>query len=172
MVPKEKRALNHSKSAIIAKGPIERAARTRGLTLIELLVVIFIIGILAVVANFAYAEFIYRSQISQAVADIHKIEAKLLTYYAENVSFPPTLAEVQEENRLDPWNRPYQYWPITGDKTQKVRKDRNLHPINTDFDLGSLGRDGGTNLALTAKASQDDIIRANNGAFVGLASRY
>ena len=77
-----------------------------------------------------------------------------------------------EDNRLDPWKRPYEYWPITGDKNQKVRKDRNLHPLNTDFDLCSRGRDGNTNLALTAQASHDDIIRANDGKFVGLASKY
>lgn len=54
----------------------------------------------------------------------------------------------------------------------QARKDRNLVPINSDFDLYSVGRDGQTAPALTAKVSQDDIVRANNGGFVGLASDY
>jgi general secretion pathway protein G len=45
-------------------------------------------------------------------------------------------------------------------------------PINSDFDLYSVGRDGQSAPALTAKVSQDDIVRANNGGFVGLASDY
>jgi general secretion pathway protein G len=144
----------------------------RGMTIIELLIAASIISILAVIGVIGYQEFVYRGQVSQAAADICRIEMRLQRFFAENVAYPPTLAEIGENNRLDPWGNPYQYWPITGDKNQKVRKDKNLHPINTDFDLCSIGRDGVTNLALTAHASQDDIIRANNGRFVALASKY
>ena len=144
----------------------------KGFTLVELIIAAFIISVLATVGFIGYQEFHYRGQVSQAIADIRSIEGKLYTYYAENVSFPPTLAQVQEQNRVDPWNRPYQYWPITGQINQPVRKDRNLHPLNTDFDLGSVGKDGLTSLALTANASKDDIIRASNGKFVNLASKY
>jgi len=54
----------------------------------------------------------------------------------------------------------------------QARKDRNLVPINSDFDLYSVGRDGQSAPALTAKVSQDDVVRANNGGFVGLARDY
>lgn len=50
--------------------------------------------------------------------------------------------------------------------------DRSLHPLNSDFDLYSMGKDGNTAKPITAKISQDDIIRANDGGFVGLARRY
>ena len=62
-----------------------------------------------------------------------------------------------------------------GGKTKgggKARKDHFLHPINTDFDLYSMGPDGKSTAPLTAKISQDDIIRANDGGFVGLAAHY
>jgi general secretion pathway protein G len=144
----------------------------RGMTLFELLIAASIISTLAVIGFLGYQEFVYRAQISQAAADICRIDMRLQRFFAENVAYPATLAEIGENNRLDPWGNPYEYWPITGDKNQKVRKDKNLHPINTDFDLGSRGRDGITSLALTAQASQDDIVRANNGRFVGLASKY
>lgn len=55
---------------------------------------------------------------------------------------------------------------------QMPRKDRFLHPINSDYDLYSMGKDGRTTEALTAKMSHDDIIRANDGGFVGLASQF
>jgi general secretion pathway protein G len=38
--------------------------------------------------------------------------------------------------------------------------------------LYSAGADGKTVLPLTAKASQDDIIRANDGSFIGVAASY
>ena len=119
----------------------------KGMTLIELIIVAFIISTLAAIGYLGLQEFVYRGQISQAVGDICRIEMRLQRHFAENVAFPATLAEIGENNRLDPWGNPYQYWPITGDKNQKVRKDKNLHPINTDFDLCSMGRDGNTNFA-------------------------
>jgi general secretion pathway protein G len=45
-------------------------------------------------------------------------------------------------------------------------------PINSDFDLYSVGKDGQSQDPLTAPVSRDDIVRANNGRFVGLASTY
>ena len=53
-----------------------------------------------------------------------------------------------------------------------VRKDKNLNPLNTDFDLYSLGEDGASASPLTAKNSRDDIVRANNGAYIGLGEDY
>jgi general secretion pathway protein G len=45
-------------------------------------------------------------------------------------------------------------------------------PLNSTFDLYSKGRDGQSQPPLTATASQDDIVRATDGNYVGLASRY
>lgn len=53
-----------------------------------------------------------------------------------------------------------------------LRKDGKLNPLNTDFDLYSNGRDGDSKGPLSAKASRDDIVRANNGAFIGLGEDY
>jgi general secretion pathway protein G len=54
----------------------------------------------------------------------------------------------------------------------QARKDRFLVPINTDFDLYSVGRDGETAPPLAAAKSRDDVVRAANGAFIGLASKF
>ena len=45
-------------------------------------------------------------------------------------------------------------------------------PINTDYDLYSMGKDGQSAPALTAQKSRDDIIRANDGAYIGPAAGY
>ena len=52
------------------------------------------------------------------------------------------------------------------------RRDQYMFPLNTDYDLFSLGADGRTSVSLGAKVAQDDVIRANNGGFYGLASTY
>lgn len=54
----------------------------------------------------------------------------------------------------------------------KMRRDHFMVPVNTDFDLYSLGKDGKSVSPFTAAASQDDIVRANNGGYVGIVSEY
>jgi len=77
---------------------------------------------------------------------------------------------------LDPWGRPYVYLKFPPSKGKAppggARKDRFLVPINSAFDLYSLGKDGNSVAPLTAAASRDDVIVANDGGFVGLASNY
>ena len=75
----------------------------------------------------------------------------------------------------DPWGNPYQYLNLSDPKLKgkgQARKDHNLVPINSDFDLYSMGKDGASVSPLTAKASRDDIVRANNGRFIGRAKDY
>jgi general secretion pathway protein G len=54
----------------------------------------------------------------------------------------------------------------------KARKDRFLVPLNTDYDLYSDGPDGKTASPITAAPSQDDIIRASDGSYVGVAADF
>jgi general secretion pathway protein G len=52
------------------------------------------------------------------------------------------------------------------------RKDRFGVSLNTDFDLYSMGKDRSSTDSLATPSSYDDILRANDGAFVGLASDF
>ena len=52
------------------------------------------------------------------------------------------------------------------------RTDRFMYPLNEDYDLFSLGPNGRTAVSLGEAVGQDDVIRANNGAFFGVASDY
>jgi general secretion pathway protein G len=71
------------------------------------------------------------------------------------------LSQIPGGQQLDPWQQPLQYLNIENGGSNwhgKCRKDRNLNPLNTDYDLYSIGADGKTATPLTAKASQDDIV--------------
>jgi len=52
------------------------------------------------------------------------------------------------------------------------RRDRYMFPLNTDYDLFSLGPDGRTAASLGEPVGQDDVLRANNGGFFGTAAEY
>lgn len=59
------------------------------------------------------------------------------------------------------------------DRVEPVqRKDKFLFPLNSDYDLFSLGINGITKVALGHFESLDDVIRANDGGYFGLASHY
>jgi general secretion pathway protein G len=150
--------------------------RYRAFTLVELLIVSLIAGTLAAIALPTYTNYMVKARNNQAMADIREMESKIVGYQVEHGAPPNTLAQVGLSNSLDPWGKPYQYLRILGvDKNQikgKWRKDTFMVPINSDFDLYGMGRDGKSTAPLTAKESQDDIVRASNGGYVGLASEF
>jgi general secretion pathway protein G len=144
-----------------------------GFTLIELMVAIAIAGTLAAIAIPHYISYRERAKFASIIIDFKNIEKSVLLFSAENGRFPDTLLEAGLGNPVDPWGRPYVYYPMSNiPKGVKIRKDRSLHPLNTDFDLYSLGADGRSVAPLTAKHSRDDIIRANNGGFYGYGEDY
>jgi general secretion pathway protein G len=53
-----------------------------------------------------------------------------------------------------------------------AQKDRFLVPINSDFDIYSMGKDKDTVAPLNPPKSHDDIIRASDGGFYGLAKNF
>jgi len=115
---------------------------------------------------------------------------------------PTSLAEVGAAEMLDPWGNPYQYLKLLGELPAGMsghgaelppvaapggggpaggggqpaialaRKDRFLVPINSDYDLYSLGADGQSRPQLHSAVSRDDVIRARDGGYVGLAENF
>jgi general secretion pathway protein G len=148
--------------------------RIRGFTLIEILLVAVIVGVLAAMALPELNRALELGRIAAATGDINAMEAEILDFEAGNYRMPTSLGEIGRGGRLDPWGNPYQYLPIRGAGASKgeMRKDRFLVPINSDFDLYSMGRDGKTASALTAGVSKDDVIRANDGGYIGVAEKY
>lgn len=147
------------------------ARRALGLTLLEVLITLTLIGLLMAIAVPSYQGYQERVKIATAKKDILDISLKLERYFLVRNAYPTTLSEIGE-TRLDPWGAPYQYLSMDGATIGKKRKDKSLHPLNSDYDLYSMGPDGRSQTPLTAQASRDDIIRANNGAFIGVAEDY
>ena len=144
-----------------------------GLTLIELLLVVMLIGVLAAIAMPMYTNYRERINRSTAIQDIRIIQLLITDYATSGGSFPASLADVGNGGKLDPWGRAYLYVDLTAVSGHGLaRKDRRLNPINSDFDLYSMGKDGVSKPQLTQKDSLDDIVRARDGAFVGLASDF
>ena len=144
-----------------------------GFTLIEILIVIAILATLAAIAIPAYSNYIQRAKIARCIAEIRTLESEIAAYQGNNDNLPDNLTDLGRGNILDPWGNPYQFLNFANVKgVGNMRKDRNLVPINAHFDLYSMGKDGKSQSPLTAKASHDDIIRANNGSFIGIASDY
>lgn len=143
-----------------------------GFTLIELMIVASILGALAALAIPNYQRVAERARITKAIGDITAIGQAAQEFYLENSQFPPSLSAIGYDSWLDPWGRAYVYVRVQGASTGDLRKDRFLVPVNSDFDLYSVGADGQSAPPFTAANSRDDVVRANDGGFVGLAEQY
>jgi general secretion pathway protein G len=149
--------------------------KQRGFTLIELMIAIVIAGILISIAVPNYREYVERSRRAKAIADIGQISMALERYRTIAGTFPDSLNDLNIPLPLDPWGHAYQYLGIdvaSPPNTGALRKDKNLNPLNSDYDLYSMGPDGLTQKQLTAAKARDDIVRAGNGGFIGLASEH
>lgn len=161
----------------------------RGFSLIELMFCVAIIGVLSAIAIPVYMKSAEKSENDRAIADIYQIQGCIEKYYSDTFSYPETLADVAgclPNNGIDPWGKPYVYLnlvdevkvkgkdkPKGDDKgDDKKRKDKNITPINTLYDLYSKGKDGLSKQQLDNKESLDDIVLGRDGGFVGLASDF
>ena len=147
----------------------------QGLTLVEVMIVIVIIGILSSIAIPNYFSSKEKARMAATISEIKMLEKLIVGYNIDHKSYPETLDDIGMKTLKDPWGNSYQYLKIEG-RTKpgvgKFRKDRNLVPVNSDFDLYSKGKDGKSQTPFTAKASRDDIVRANNGRYIGAVSGY
>jgi general secretion pathway protein G len=153
---------------------VQKVSR-RGFTLIEIMIVVAIIGTLSAMAVPNYLKYKEMGKIVVAQTDIRIIEKQISIYAIDTGELPDSLNDLSNSNRIDPWINPYQYLRIDGGDVKgkgKFRKDHFMVPVNTDYDLYSMGKDGKSQSPFTAKASQDDVVRVNNGGFVGLVSDY
>jgi len=149
--------------------------KSKGFGLLDLMVALVVAALLVSLAIPSYAAFSQRAKVARAIGDIASLSLAVEQFrLSHDDRIPVSLAELGTDVPLDPWGLPYEFLnigaaePGNGD----FRKDGKLNPLNSDFDLYSRGKDGDSSGPLSAKASRDDVVRANNGAFVGLGEDY
>jgi general secretion pathway protein G len=156
--------------------PHPGARVSRGFTIVELAVVVAIVGLLASLAITNYRHYVEKAREVRAIAEIEAISHVLDALVKDDeAELPDSLVGIAAGSHEDPWGTPYQYLRITGPGGgggAQPRKDRFLVPINTDYDLYSKGPDRESVPPLTAAKSRDDIVRANNGAYIGVAELF
>ena len=143
-----------------------------GFTLVELMIATAIVATLSAIAIPVGTTYIDKARNVRVISEIRILERDIASYEAENETYPNSLSDIDRGGLKDPWGNPYEYNILTGAPGEQPRKDRFLVPVNSDYDLYSMGKDGDSKAPFTAKASRDDIVRANNGGYVGIAEEF
>lgn len=142
-------------------------------SLVEVLVVLVLICALVGIGGPALVKAMDDARVAQAASEIAALSAEISVFWHDNERYPDSLAEIGRAGTLDPYGNPYYYENIGDNPGSSVgRRDRFLVPVNSDFDLYSAGKDGVTVRPFTDPVSRDDIVRANNGLFIGLAKDF
>ena len=157
-----------------------------GFSITELLIAMVIAAILAVLATPMFGNStldcdnpgarqgpLMRARIAQTTADMGKIHIAASRFELSHNRYPVNLAEIGLDQIEDPWGNPYQYLVVFDrNDVGPVRKDHNLKPVNTGYDIYSMGPDGVTASPFTSTPGKDDIVMANDGDYFGLACQY
>ena len=102
---------------------------------------------------------LYEVHKGQKIGDLRAMAIEL----SSAGSLPATLSGIGRAGRLDPWGRLYVYYPFPPRNGRAppggARKDRFLVPINSAYDLYSVGKDGGR-----GRSRQDCARSASHGA--------
>ncbi|MBL8756069.1 MAG: type II secretion system protein [Planctomycetes bacterium] len=107
-------------------------------------------------------------QVDAAVSDRGKVAAQRIT---STLSREVPIAEVEALAAAITSTGGFSFFTGVATETTR-RRDRYMFPLNTDYDLFSLGPDCSTAVSLGETVGLDDVIRANNGGYFGTASEY
>lgn len=149
-----------------------------GITLVELLVVVAVLATLTGLGIAGYSSYRDTAFINTSKQELIEISALIERYKLATGKWPTSLEEVKQDSKQDPWGNNYVYARIpnligqVNTANTNIRQDANQRPINTFYDLYSKGIDGETKSNISTDVSKDDVIRARDGDFVGLASDY
>lgn len=105
------------------------------------------------------------------MSEIRTLATEISAYSLDhNGTNPPgnDLTPIGRNGFLDPWKRLYEY------KTIAVLEDPSGSgaTLNKDFDIYSTGLDGASEPEGGDPGNKDDIVRSNDGAFVGLREAF
>ena len=160
-----------------------------GFTLIEIMVVLVIIGVLAALIAPNVLNRAADARVTAARTDVNNLMQALKLYKLDNQRYPsaeqglealvrkpsagpnaPNWKPYLDKLPPDPWGRAYQYFNLETERGNgQARQRKNLKPLNTDYDLYSIGRDGETSKVVSDDTALDDVVRGLNGRFTGFA---
>lgn len=140
-----------------------------GFTMVELIVVMGILSVLATLASPSYMRYIKTVKNSACFADLRSIDKAITDYAIEKNALPASLTDVGMANQLDPWKRQFVYQNLGEVGSVPLTDIANI-ALNLDYDLYSKGDNGDSSTVLPSDdpVNADDIVRSNNGVFVGL----
>jgi general secretion pathway protein G len=148
-----------------------RTTSNSGFTFLELLIAMVIVAVLASLAFGSFAKFKELARVARCCEEIRSLEREIAAYATEKGELPPDLIAINRQDLKDPWGHPYHYHPavLPVDPANFGPNNRldTVGPINTDFDLYSLGSESTYDQSVNADVSKDDVIRASDGSFVG-----
>jgi len=142
------------------------------MTMIEMLFVMIIIGTVTTIVTPRLAGLLVKGREAGALGELKSIHTEILNYVVEHDSYPPSLAVIGMGGVRDPWGQPYVYEDFGGAIPGHARLDQFSVPLNTEFDLYSVGEDGATSQSILGPAGQDDILIGDDGGFIGRGTRY
>jgi len=160
-------------AAASTRDPVRRQAirRTAGFTLVELSIAIAIVGVMAALGITNYRGYIERVRVAKAIVDLKGIGVHLDVKKINDEALPASLAAAGL-SKNDPWGRPYVYLRLSAPPPIAARRDQFNVPINADFDLYSIGKDGLTHRQVSHPNAHDDVVRGANGGYYGLGRNY
>lgn len=144
-----------------------------------MMIAMTIIGVLVSLAFPLLHDALEKARVAHATGDIRAIQVDIDSFEANGMGLPLSLAEIGRDGMEDPWGANYIYLNFgvdacagPGRGPSGARKDRFLVPVNCTYDLYSMGEDGSTRPPFTAQSAKDDIVRANDGGYIGLAEKF
>ena len=141
-----------------------------GFTLAETLIATALLAVGADAVVGGISGQLERTRIERARQEIGQIESAIEAYRTRHHELPGSLSDLGAVP-LDPWGHSYEYVNFDASGTVGQRNYDGL-PINSEYDLYSLGPDGRTDANLWSEAGHDDIVRARDGSFVGSATDF
>ena len=148
-------------------------ARQEGLTIVELVTVITIVMTMLSISLPSLTQAMDAAKVAVVVADLRTLQTEIAQHELLKGGLPTSLDELGRADLEDSWGYPYAFLNYAkAGKKEKPRKDKFLKPINSTSDLYSVGKDGESKANLSTKVSQDDVVRAHDGSYLGLASQF
>ena len=148
-------------------------ALSRGFSLIEILLVLAVAGLVLAFSVPALERYVERARVAETVVALSNMSETITKFEIAKGALPDGLDEVGYSGKADPWGNPYEYVNLhTAKGNGQARQDKKLRPLNSDFDLYSIGRDRQTHASLGHARSRDDVVRARDGRFIGTAEEF